>query len=150
MYLDKRDLDILRLVQDNPKIRLRDLSEKLGLPRSTVYYRLRELEKRGVIRGYRAVLDSETLGFEYPVVILVRGRYGPRYHEEIGMYLSNNPYIQMVYYVLGEEDFVVVGKFPSKEKYMYFLESLINSSFIERTTTMVVAKIIKEDLRLSI
>jgi len=148
--LDEIDLKILRYVQENPKMRIRDISSKLGVPKSTVYYRIRKLEELNVIKGYNAILDSEKLGFEYIVVILVKGKYGPGYHEEIGRFLSKNPYVQAVYYVLGEQDFVVVGKFPSKGKYMEFLESLINSSFIERTCTMVVARVIKEDFKLNI
>ncbi|MEM1765510.1 MAG: Lrp/AsnC family transcriptional regulator [Zestosphaera sp.] len=148
--LDEISLKILRCIQENPKIRIRDLANKLNIPKSTVYYRVRKLEELGVIKGYNAILDSEKLGFEYLVIILIRGKYGPKYHEEIGKFLSKNPYIQAIYYVLGETDFVVIGKFPCKEKYMEFLESLINSQFIERSSTMVIAKVIKEDFKLNI
>lgn len=150
LKLDEVNMKILRCIQEDPKMRIRDLASKLNIPKSTVYYRLRKLEELGVIKGYNVILDSEKLGFEYLVVILVRGKYGPKYHEEIGKFLSKNPYIQAIYYVLGETDFVVIGKFPCKEKYMEFLESLINSQFIERSSTMVIAKVIKEDFRLNI
>lgn len=150
MGLDELDLNILRALQKNPKMHIRDLAEKLNVPKSTVYYRLRELERAGVIEGYRILLNSEKLGFEYPVVTLIRGRYGPKYHEEIGEFLSKNPYVQAVYYVFGDVDFIIIGKFPCKEKYMEFLEELINSSFIERSSTTVIAKVIKEDFRLNI
>lgn len=147
---DETDLAILRILQENPKSRIKDLADKLGIPKSTVHYRIKKLEDLGVIKGYNAILDSEKLGFEYLVVILIRGKYGPKYHEEIGRFLSNSPYIQAVYFVLGDVDFVVIGKFPNKEKYMEFLESLINSRFIERSSTMVVAKVIKESFKLNI
>lgn len=150
LKLDEISVKILRCLQENPKIRIRDLASKLNIPKSTVYYRLRRLEGLGVIKGYNVILDSEKLDFEYLVVILVRGRYGPKYHEEIGKFISKNPYIQAIYYVLGETDFVLIGKFPCKEKYMEFLESLINSQFVERSSTMVVAKVIKEDFRLNL
>lgn len=148
--LDKLDLLILKYLQENPKPRIRDLAKKLQIPKSTIYYRVRQLEKRGVIRKYGVFLDSEKLGYEYNVVILVRGKYGPKYHEEIGKFLSKSPYVQAVYYVLGDIDFIVIGKFPSKDKYMEFLEQLINSSLIERTSTAVIAKTIKEETYLHI
>jgi DNA-binding Lrp family transcriptional regulator len=148
--LDKIDLAILKNLQENPKLRIRDLAKKLQIPKSTIYYRLRQLENLGVIKRYGVILDSDKLGFEYIVVIQVRGKYGPKYHDEIGKFLSKNPYVQGVYYVLGDIDFIVIGKFPSKAKYMEFLEQLINSSIIERTSTMVVAKVIKEDISLHI
>jgi DNA-binding Lrp family transcriptional regulator len=148
--LDKLDLAILRTLQDNPKLRIRDLAEKLKVPKSTIYYRLRQLENQGIIKKYGVILDSDKLGFEYVVIMQVRGKYGPKYHEEIGKFLSKNPYVQGVYYVLGDIDFIVIGKFPSKIKYMEFLEQLINTPIIERTSTMVVAKVIKEETRLHI
>jgi len=146
--LDRLDLLILKYLQENPKPRIRDLAKKLQVPKSTIYYRVRQLEKAGIIKKYGVFLDSEKLGYEYNVVILVRGKYGPRYHDEIGKFLSKNPYVQAVYYVLGDIDFIVIGKFPSKDKYMEFLEQLINSSIIERTSTSVIAKTIKEEIYL--
>ncbi len=148
--LDKIDLAILKILQENPKLRIRDLADKLKIPKSTIYYRLRQLENQGIIKKYGVILDSDKLGFEYVVIIQVRAKYGPKYHDEIGKLLSKNPYVQGIYYVLGDIDFIVIGKFPSKTKYMEFLEQLINTPTIERTSTMVVARIIKEDTRLHI
>jgi len=148
--LDKLDLAILGILQENPKLRIRDLAERLKMPKSTIYYRLRQLESQGIIKKYGVILDSDKLGFEYIVIIQVRAKYGPKYHDEIGKLLSKNPYVQGVYYVLGDIDFIVIGKFPSKAKYMEFLEQLINTPTIERSSTMVVAKVIKEETRLNI
>lgn len=53
-------------------------------------------------------------------------------------------------FVLGDIDFVVLAKSPSREAFMKFLESMINSPEIERTSTLVVVKVIKEDLSLNI
>jgi Lrp/AsnC family leucine-responsive transcriptional regulator len=150
--IDEIDLTILEYLQSNIKwsvrLRLRELAKKIRAPKSTIYYRFKKLEEHGIIKKYEVILDSEKLGFEYIVVVLIRGKYGPKYHEEIGELLSKNPYVQIVYYVLGDIDFIIIGKFPSKNKYMEFLEQLINSSKIERTSTIVVAKVIKEEMRL--
>ena len=75
--LDKLDLLILKYLQENPKPRIRDLAKKLQVPKSTIYYRVKKLEKAGIIKKYGVFLDSEKLGYEYNVVILVRGKYGP-------------------------------------------------------------------------
>jgi hypothetical protein len=61
--------------------------------------------------------------------------------------IASQPYVQSVYFVLGDIDFVVIAKFPSRGRFMKFLESTINSPEIERTSTLVVVKVIKEDLR---
>jgi hypothetical protein len=64
--------------------------------------------------------------------------------------IASQPYVQSVYFVLRDIDFVVIAKFPSRGRFMKFLESMINSPEIERTSTLVVVKVIKEDLRIHI
>ncbi|MCC6030448.1 MAG: Lrp/AsnC family transcriptional regulator [Desulfurococcales archaeon] len=150
--LSKEDLDkmILRIIQDNPKISLGELSRELGVPKATVYYRLKNLESLGYIKGYRAILNAEKLGFEYHTITLVRGRYGKDYHEILGEFLSTLPYVQSVYYVLGDIDFVVIAKSPNREEFMKLLNQMISNPYIERTSTMVAIKIYKEDPKLFI
>ncbi|MEM0472082.1 MAG: Lrp/AsnC family transcriptional regulator [Sulfolobales archaeon] len=148
--MDNIDLEILRILQENAKASYSYIASKLKIPKPTVYYRVKKLESMGIIRSYRAILDPEKLGFEYITITLVRGRYGRGYHEKIGEALARYPYVQSVYFVLGDIDFVVLAKSPSREAFMKFLESMINSPEIERTSTLVVVKVIKEDLSLNI
>ncbi|WP_448577897.1 Lrp/AsnC family transcriptional regulator [Thermosphaera sp.] len=148
--LDVIDLAILKYLQENPKLRVRELAKVLKIPKSTIYHRLRQLEMSRIIKKYGVILDSDKLGYEYFIVMHVRAKYGPKYHEEVGRFLAKNPYVQSVYYVLGDVDFIVIAKFPSKPKYMEFLEELINSPMIERSSTMVVAKVVKEETYLHI
>lgn len=148
--LDELDMRILKEIVENPNSRVREIARKIKVPKSTIYYRVQRLKRMGVIKGSTVLLDSEKLGFEYNVVILVKAKYGPRYHEEVGKMLADNKYIQAVYYVLGDYDFVVFGKFPKKSTYMDFLERMINSGLIERSVTIVVARVLKEDFKLGL
>ncbi|PNV77969.1 MAG: Lrp/AsnC family transcriptional regulator, partial [Thermoproteota archaeon] len=50
----------------------------------------------------------------------------------------------------GETDFVVLSRTDSREEFMKTLEQIMNMEEIERTSTMIVAKVIKEDPRLQI
>jgi len=148
--IDNIDIEILRILQDNARISYSDIASKLKIPKPTVYYRVKRLETMGIIRSYNAVLDPERLGFEYITITLVRGKYGKGYHEKIGRMIAGYQYVQSVYFVLGDIDFVVIAKSPSRDHFMQFLESMMNSPEIERTSTMVVVKVIKEDPRLYI
>ncbi len=143
--LDNVDIELLRIIQENPKMNLSQISKILNIPKTTVYYRLSRLESEGYIKSYRAILNAEKLGFEYVTITLVRGRYGKDYHNYIGNILASLPYVQSVYYVLGDIDFVVIAKSPSREEFMKLLNEMISSPYIERTSTMVAVKIYKED-----
>ena len=148
--LDPIDLEILRMIQENARISYNEIASNLKIPKPTAYYRVKRLESMGLIKSYGAILDPEKLGFEYITITLVRGRYGKGYHEKIGEMIASQPYVQSIYFVLGDIDFVVIAKFPSRGHFMRFLENMINSPEIERTSTLVVVKVIKESLKLHI
>ena len=55
--LDNKDLAILRLLQDNARITVKEISEKVHLSTTPVHERIRWMEQNGVIRQYVALLD---------------------------------------------------------------------------------------------
>ncbi len=59
---DAVDTQIVREVSLNARATLAELSEAVGLSVSAVQARLRRLETRGVITGYRASIDPEAVG----------------------------------------------------------------------------------------
>src|SRR6478752_6798190 len=59
---DNIDSGILRAVSLDARATLADLSAAVGLSVSAVQTRLRRLEARGVITGYRALIDAEAVG----------------------------------------------------------------------------------------
>ena len=62
MSLDSLDRHILSLLQENCKLSLNRIGERVGLSAPSVVDRIRKLEENGVIRGYTAVLDARKLG----------------------------------------------------------------------------------------
>jgi len=59
---DEIDAGIVRAVSFDGRATLADLSAAVGLSVSAVQSRLKRLEARGVITGYRALLDAEAVG----------------------------------------------------------------------------------------
>jgi DNA-binding Lrp family transcriptional regulator len=126
------------------------VAKRLGIPKSTLHYRIKRLEKDGVIEGYHAKLNSLELGYDYVAIILVRAKYGPRYHERVGKKIAAIRGVWAVYYVLGEYDFIVLVRATNRDDYMHKLELLSNMPDVERTSTQIAAKIVKEDPRLQL
>ena len=60
--LDDRDLDIVAALQADARATYADVAGRVGLSASAVHDRVRKLEQHGVIRGYTAVVDPESLG----------------------------------------------------------------------------------------
>jgi len=143
--LDNLDFEILRELQIDCRTPLQEIAEKVGAPTSTVHYRVKRLERDGVIDGYYANINPEKLDLDYLTVIQVRAEYGPGYHERIGKKLAKIPGVWAVYFTLGETDFFLLTRSKDKSEYMKILDVLMATKGIVRTSTQVVAKLIKED-----
>ena len=59
--VDSIDIQILRELQKNARLTVKELAAKVSLSTTPVFERVKRLEKEGVIRRYIAVLDSEKL-----------------------------------------------------------------------------------------
>ncbi|HEW93209.1 MAG TPA: Lrp/AsnC family transcriptional regulator [Thermoprotei archaeon] len=149
--LDELDLKILNILQENCRRSLDEISKELNIPKSTIYYRIKKLESIGVIEGYYAKVNPKILGHDYFTITLVKAKYGPGYHKKIGEIISKIPGVWAVYYVLGEYDFVVIARAKNREEFVsQILEKFINHEEIERTNTIVIVDIIKEDPRIKV
>jgi Lrp/AsnC family leucine-responsive transcriptional regulator len=62
MSLDEVDRTILRMLKENARISLAQISREVGLSSPTIKDRVDKLEEQGVILGYRPVLDYVKLG----------------------------------------------------------------------------------------
>ncbi|MCS6891547.1 MAG: Lrp/AsnC family transcriptional regulator [Rhodovarius sp.] len=69
--LDAVDLRILAELQANGRITNVELARRVGLSAPPCLRRMRRLEEAGIIRGYRALLAPEPLGFEVTFFALV-------------------------------------------------------------------------------
>lgn len=68
--MDKIDRRILHELQLHGRLSNQDLAERVNLSPSPCLRRVRQLEARGVIRGYTAVVDQEACG--YPITVFIR------------------------------------------------------------------------------
>ena len=68
---DRYNKIILRELQTNGRISNIDLADRVGLSPSACLRRVQELEKSGVIKGYRAQLDHEVLGMGFTAYLAI-------------------------------------------------------------------------------
>jgi Lrp/AsnC family leucine-responsive transcriptional regulator len=69
--LDRYDRQILEHLQRDGRLANQDLADRIGLSPSPCLRRVRALEKRGFITGYRAILDGKKLGFALMALVRI-------------------------------------------------------------------------------
>jgi len=148
--LDSIDLTVLKYLQNDSRTPLEKIAEEAGVTKSAIHYRIRKLEKSGVIQGYYAKLDPIVLGKDYVAMSLVRGKYGPRYHERLGSKLAAIPGVWAVYFLFGDWDFVVLTRSNNREDLSKKIEAIINMKEVERGATQIVSRVFKEDPRVEL
>jgi DNA-binding Lrp family transcriptional regulator len=75
--MDDKDLQILRLLQQDARLPLKTIAGEVGLARSSVRERIVKLEQARVIRGYRAELAQDAAGAGVRAFVLLRLRRTP-------------------------------------------------------------------------
>ena len=63
--IDEKDWKILRLLAEDARISIVDLSGKLKMTPKTILKRMRILEERKIILGYKTMFDLEKIGYQY-------------------------------------------------------------------------------------
>lgn len=76
--MDSIDRKILAELQQDGRLTITELAAKIGLSISPCHRRLRELERSGVIRGYRAIVDARAVGLTFEALLFVTMRQEDR------------------------------------------------------------------------
>ncbi|HEY3955075.1 MAG TPA: Lrp/AsnC family transcriptional regulator [Streptosporangiaceae bacterium] len=72
--MDAVDRKILALLQDDGRLTITELADRVGLSISPCHRRVRELERGGAITGYRAVVDAQAVGLAFEAIVFVTMR----------------------------------------------------------------------------
>ena len=69
--MDAIDRKILAELQADGRLTVTELAQRVALTVAPCHRRLRELERSGVIRGYRAIIDPAAVGLGFEVLVQV-------------------------------------------------------------------------------
>ncbi|XRP97306.1 Lrp/AsnC family transcriptional regulator [Methanocaldococcus sp. 16A] len=121
--IDRIDLKILRILNENARKSFREIGRELGISEGTVRNRVKKMIDKGIITGFHASINPKNLGFE---VIAILGLYiKPSKVEETLNKLKELNEIVGLYQTTGEYDAVCIAILKDMESLGNFLAEKI-------------------------
>ena len=142
--LDKIDLQILRIMQNNSKLTTKELAAQVNLSTTPVFERLKRLESDGYIKKYIAVLDAEKLNCGFVVFCSIKLRRLNRdIAEDFTRIIQDIPEVTECYNISGEYDYMLKIHAPNMKYYQEFILNVLGTieSLGSLTSTFVMEQI---------
>ncbi|MFD2587442.1 Lrp/AsnC family transcriptional regulator [Croceitalea marina] len=107
MKIDEVNWKILKMLQENARIALKDLAKEVGLSSPTVAERIQKLEDADVINSYQTKINLDKLGYSLGVYITIKIRFGQtqRFEE----YITTVPEISECHKLTGRDCMLLRG-----------------------------------------
>lgn len=101
--MDEIDRDIIFHLQENARISFTELGKKVGLSTPAVNERVKKLEDKGIIEGYRAVINAEKI--EKPIMAIIL--YANTKCDQFIQFCKNHPEVLECHRLAGQYNFIV-------------------------------------------
>jgi len=143
--LDKIDLKIIKILQNNSKITNLELSKQIGLSPAPTLERVKKLESTKVIESYHAIINPTSIGLNVKTFVLVSLAW--QKEKALNNFLEKVKAIEEItecYIITGEADFlikIVCKDIPTYEQLLFKTLSQIEE--IERLKTLMTLSTVK-------
>ena len=138
---DELDKRIIEMMYNSSQGSYRQLAKQMGVHPTTLIQRVKTLEAKGVIKGYRAKVDYVAMGYDYNGLVQV---YTDNI-ESVEKELVNIPEVAAVYDVTGEADVVVYLCCLDRDEFSAAVKRINNLPGVVKTNTSVILNIVKPE-----
>jgi Lrp/AsnC family leucine-responsive transcriptional regulator len=132
------DRQIVRLLSGDGRCSFTDLAKATGLSVSAVHQRVRRLEKRGVIRGYRAVLDPDAVDLPLTAFVSIKP-IDPAAPDDAPERLAHLNAIEACHSVAGEESYILKVRVETPAALEALLQEIRAAANVSTRTTVVLS-----------
>jgi len=147
--LDPGDVKVLRIMQENCRLTAREISDRTSLPVTTVFAKIKRIERLGLVKGYHAVLNAGELGAGTTAFVLASFAYKSEEkivsQRKVAKEIASFPEVQDVHIISGEWDILIKVKAKDVDSVgKYVVDKLRLVKGIDKTLTCLVFESEKE------
>ena len=133
---DDIDEGIVRVVSRNARATLAELSAAVGLSVSAVQTRLRRLEARGVITGYRALVDAEAVGKPLAAFVEITP-LDPGQPDNAPELLEHLSEIEACHSIAGDASYILLVRVATPRHLESLIRDIRSAASVNTRTTVV-------------
>jgi Lrp/AsnC family leucine-responsive transcriptional regulator len=150
--LDKLDRHILRLLQEDARMSMKDLAEQVGLSITPCIERVKRMERDGVIAGYYARIDPAAVGAKLLVFVeITLNQKSANAFDQFRREVLRIPEVMECHLVSGDFDYLIKARIREMAEYRKLLgDMLLQLPGAAQSKSYVVMEEIKETLSLSL
>jgi len=144
--LDNLDWEILRALQDNAKQTYTEIGHRLNVAHSTVYDRIKRMEKHGIVKKYTTIIDLQRVKRGCITAILTIFT-DPKESENIARNLSEFKEVLEVFTSLSEE-LLIIAKVVAEDQdklHSFIAQSIAPLPGVLRIRTSIITRKHKEE-----
>lgn len=150
--VDDIDRQIISLLQEDARLSNAALAGKVGLTTSTIYERVKKLEKKGVIKKYVAIVEPAAIN--KPITAFIRLVISMTAEDDYVVskksFIDNclaEPDVLECHSVAGEDCYILKVRATTPQSLEQLMERLRANALIARSTTSIVLSTFKEDTK---
>ena len=149
--LDKIDLHILAIMQDDARIAMKDLAVQVGLSLTPCIERVKRMERDGVITGYHARVNPQAMGLQILVFVeITLQQKSEKAFDRFRRAMLAIPEVMECHLVSGDFDYLIKARIPEMSEYRRLLGEILHVADAGQSKSYVVMEELKETLALSI
>ena len=141
--LDDIDKAILRRLQEHARISFKEIAKEARTSEATIFVRVKKLQKSGIIKAFRAIVNPQSVGKQVTAFALVKAE--PRSYPKMLAQLASFEDICEIYDVTGAYYSIVKMRTGTSEQLAQILDKIGEIEGVAGTETVIVLRTIKED-----
>ncbi|GAA0919287.1 Lrp/AsnC family transcriptional regulator [Nonomuraea longicatena] len=136
--MEEIDRRIVTLLARDGRMSFTDLAKETGLSVSAVHQRVRRLEKRGIVRGYAAVIDHDAIGLPLTAFVSIKP-IDPAAPDDAPERLAHLVEIEACHSVAGDESYILKVRVASPYALEDLLQKIRAAANVSTRTTVVLS-----------
>ena len=149
--IDKIDLNIISILQQDSSQPIKDISEKVGLSVSPCWSRIQKLQDIGIIKHKTAILDHEKLGFSNRVFVFIKtNQHKKSWSDKFKNYILEQSNVIGLYRISGAYDYLIDVLAKDIKDFDLFYKNLIENIEIFEVSSSFVMEVMKETTNIPI